>query len=135
MIGPADVGDPAVTSEVLAVFERYEDALVAGDAATLDAMFWDSPDTIRFGVADRQRGFGELAAWRATQGPLPGRERRQTHVATFGADLAVVTTLFSYPGRPFEGRQSQTWVRLAEGWRIVSAHVSQTPVPPDALDG
>jgi len=36
-----------------------------------------------------------------------------------------VTTLFGYPGGDVLGRQSQTWVRLAEGWRIVTAHVSQ----------
>jgi hypothetical protein len=38
---------------------------------------------------------------------------------------AVVTTLFDYPDRAVEGRQSQTWVRFAEGWRIVAAHVSE----------
>ena len=25
---------------------------------------------------------------------------------------------------PIRGRQSQTWIRMPEGWRIVSAHVS-----------
>jgi hypothetical protein len=122
-----------VVTEVLAAFERYEAALVVGASATLNAMFWHSSDTIRFGVADRQRGFAELTEWRATQDPLPGRRRSNTHVVTFGADLAVVTTLFGYPGRRFEGRQTQTWVRLAEGWRIVSAHVSETATA--AVDG
>jgi hypothetical protein len=39
----------------------------------------------------------------------------------------VVSTLFGYPGQAIEGRQTQTWVRLAEGWRIVAAHVSEVP--------
>ena len=43
---------------------------------------------------------------------------------------AVVTTLFGYPGGAVEGRQSQTWVRLPEGWRIVAAHVSEVPLRP-----
>ena len=38
---------------------------------------------------------------------------------------AVVTTLFDYPDRAVEGRQSQTWVRFADGWRVVAAHVSE----------
>ena len=38
---------------------------------------------------------------------------------------AVVTTLFGYPDGAVEGRQSQTWVRFAPGWRVVAAHVSE----------
>jgi hypothetical protein len=38
---------------------------------------------------------------------------------------AVVSTLFGYPRGRTEGRQTQTWVRFAEGWRIVAAHVSE----------
>jgi len=37
-----------------------------------------------------------------------------------------VTTIFAYPGDDLLGRQTQTWVRLPEGRRIVTAHV---PVP------
>ncbi|MGW4059971.1 oxalurate catabolism protein HpxZ [Amycolatopsis sp. NPDC004747] len=122
--GPV-VDDPAVHAEVSAAFARYEAALVAGDHAVLDESFWASPATVRFGIADHQRGIDELRAWRATQGPLDGRETRNTRITTFGAGTAVVTTLFRYPGRPVVGRQSQTWVRMPEGWRIVSAHVSE----------
>jgi hypothetical protein len=46
-------------------------------------------------------------------------------ITTYGRDTAVASTLFyrdSLPGRV--GRQMQTWVRFAEGWRIVAAHVS-----------
>ncbi len=37
----------------------------------------------------------------------------------------MVTTLFGYPDGAVEGRQSQTWVRFAPGWRVVAAHVSE----------
>ncbi|MET9002038.1 oxalurate catabolism protein HpxZ [Amycolatopsis sp. NPDC004169] len=122
--GPV-VDDPAVRAEVAAAFARYEAALVAGDHAVLNESFWASPATVRFGVADRQRGIDELRAWRATQGPLGGRVTYGTEITTFGTGTAVVTTLFRYPGRPVVGRQSQTWVRMPAGWRIVSAHVSE----------
>ncbi|WP_433058539.1 AtzH-like domain-containing protein [Dactylosporangium sp. CS-033363] len=121
-----DIDRPDVVAAVLAAFTDYEKALVAGDVGALGSWFWDSPAVTRFGIADRQTGAAELHAWRAAQPPLPpGRRLFETRVTTFGADLATVTTLFDYPdqeGGP--GRQSQTWVRLPEGWRIVHAHVS-----------
>ena len=116
-----------VVAEVTAAFVAYEKALVANDTAALAEAFWDSPAVVRFGIADRQTGAEQLRAWRAAQAQLPpGRRLYDTRVTTFGAELATVTTMFDYPGgedRP--GRQSQTWVRLPEGWRIVHAHVSQ----------
>jgi ketosteroid isomerase-like protein len=119
-----------VVAEVTAAFEAYEKALVANDTAALAEAFWESPAVVRFGIADRQTGAEELRAWRAAQAQLPpGRRLYDTRVSTFGAELAMVTTMFDYPGgedRP--GRQSQTWVRLPDGWRIVHAHVSQASV-------
>ncbi len=116
-----------VVAEVTAAFVAYEKALVANDTTALAEAFWDSPAVVRFGIADRQTGADQLLAWRAAQAPLPpGRRLFDTRVTTFGTELATVTTMFDYPGgedRP--GRQSQTWVRLPEGWRIVHAHVSQ----------
>jgi hypothetical protein len=120
-----DIDRPDVVAEVAAAFTDYEKALVAGDVGALGAWFWDSPAVTRFGIADRQTGAAALHAWRAAQPPLPaGRRLYDTRITTFGPDLATVTTLFAYPDGPGEGRQSQTWVRLPEGWRIVHAHVS-----------
>ncbi|HEX3946726.1 MAG TPA: AtzH-like domain-containing protein [Acidimicrobiales bacterium] len=116
-----------VVAEVAAAFDRYEAALVVNDRAVLDELFWASPLTVRFGIADQQSGHQEVARWRATQGPLPGRTLADTRIVTFGEDLAVATTTFSYPGRPALGRQTQVWVRTAPGWRIASAHVSEVP--------
>ena len=128
------VDDPAVHAEVALAFDRYEAALSAGDHAVLDELFWASPATVRFGIADHQWGIDEVRAWRATQGPLTGRTLHHTRITTFGTETAVVTTLFGYPGRPVTGRQSQTWLRMPAGWRIVSAHVSEidptSAVPP-----
>ena len=121
-----EVDRPEVVAEVAAAFAGYEEALVAGDPDRICGYFWDSERTVRFGLADHQYGLAEQARWRRAQPPLPpGRRLTGTRISTFGADLAVVTTCFDYPGGGPTGRQSQTWVRFPAGWRIVSAHVSE----------
>ena len=117
---------PEVVASVRAAFDRYERALVAGDVAVLTELFWDDDRCVRFGVADRQQGAAEIAAWRAAHPSVPpGRWLRDTRVLAIDDRTAVVMTLFGYPDGAVEGRQSQTWVRLAAGWRIVAAHVSE----------
>lgn len=120
---------PTAESEVREAFERYERALVDGDVATLTELFWDDPRCRRFGVADRQQGGSEIAAWRRAHPSVPdGRRLRDTAVLVLGESAAVVTTLFDHPGSATEGRQSQTWFRFPQGWRIVAAHVSEVPL-------
>jgi Protein of unknown function (DUF3225) len=126
---------PEVIAEVLAAFHRYEQALAAGDVAMLTELFWADRRCVRFGVTDRQHGGAEIAAWRRLHPTVPpGRRLRDTQVLALDRHTAVVTTLFSYdgvvgqPDGAIEGRQSQTWVRFAEGWRVVVAHVSELPL-------
>ena len=55
---------------------------------------------------------------------------RESRIITFGRDYAVANTEFyrdTVPGKV--NRQSQTWVRMPEGSRIVSAHVSLIDTP------
>jgi hypothetical protein len=134
-----DIGErnrPEVVVEVLAAFRRYEQALTGHDLATLRASFIDHPDVVRYGVADRQRGAEALARWRSAQPALPaGRTLSETVVTTYGSRVGIVTTLFRYPGRPWLGRQSQTWLRTPAGWRIVHAHVSEIADVDDARGG
>lgn len=114
-------------SEVTAAFEEYERALVAGDVPAMLGFF--AGDAIRYGIADQQHGIEEQRRWRLAQGPLPpGRRLKDLTVRAWAADTVVVTTLFGYPGSSVLGRQSQTWVRLPEGWRIVHAHVSEPAI-------
>ncbi|MDG4815654.1 MULTISPECIES: AtzH-like domain-containing protein [unclassified Micromonospora] len=124
-----------VVAEVAAAFAGYEQALVDGDADRICGYFWDADRTVRFGIDDHQHGLDAQRAWRAAQPPLPpGRRLVDTVITTFGADLAVVTTRFGYADAAARGRQTQTWVRLPVGWRIVTAHVSEPttggPAPP-----
>ena len=117
--------DPDVVAEVRAAFERYEAALVANDLDTLDGLFWQDERTVRVGLDDRQDGFDAVRAFRRSQTrQTPPRELRSTSIVTFGRNTAVVTTDFVPTDGSRPGRQSQTWVRLPAGWRIVAAHVS-----------
>ncbi|GIF62742.1 hypothetical protein Ais01nite_07770 [Asanoa ishikariensis] len=120
-----EIDRPDTVAEVAAAFAAYEAALVGDEPDRVVAFFWDSAAVVRFGIADHQVGAAAQRAWRRAQPPLPpGRALHGTRITAFGPDTAVVTTLFGYPGDPSVGRQTQTWVRLPEGWRIVSAHVS-----------
>jgi hypothetical protein len=119
------INDPETQAEVAALFDRYEAALMANDVATLDALFWQSGKVVRYGVGERLYGSEEIAAFRASRpGGSPQRELLRVAITTFGRDLATANTEFRRIGSERIGRQSQTWARLPEGWRIVSAHVS-----------
>jgi ketosteroid isomerase-like protein len=112
-----------VVDEVTLAFAGYEDALMANDVDRILGFF--TADAVRFGIADHQTGLKEQEIWRRAQGPLPpGRRLTDTTILSYGESLAVITTLFAYTGSDEAGRQSQTWVKLPEGWRIVTAHVS-----------
>ncbi|MBL8381160.1 MAG: oxalurate catabolism protein HpxZ [Burkholderiales bacterium] len=124
-----EINLPEVLAEVNAAFMRYEVALNANDVAVLDELFWKSPLTIRYGVAENLYGHDEIAAFRSGRSPVGlTRTITRTVITTYGRDLATANTLFhreSAAGRV--GRQSQTWMRTADGWRVVSAHVSLIP--------
>ena len=121
-----DIDLPDVVAEVTEAFTRYEAALVANDLETLDVLFRDDPRTIRYGAAENLYGYAEIKAFRAARSPAGlARTLEKTVITTFGRDFAVASTLFrraTAPGRI--GRQTQTWVRFPEGWRVVAGHVS-----------
>jgi hypothetical protein len=120
------INDPEVVAEVTNAFRRYEAALVSNDVAVLDELFWDDQLTIRYGIAENLYGYGEIKAFRAGRSPAGlARELDRTVITTYGRDMATANTLFRRGGRL--GRQSQTWARMPEGWRVVSAHVSLMP--------
>ena len=121
-----DIDLPDVLAEVTAQFQRYEKALVTNDVVVLDELFHKHARTLRYGIAENLYGHSEIASFRAARSPV-GLMRRtaRTIVTSYGRDTAVASTLFyrdTLPGRV--GRQMQTWVRFAQGWRIVAAHVS-----------
>ena len=121
-----DIDRPDVLAEVKDAFARYERALVSNDVAALDAFFRDDPRTVRYGVNENLYGFAEIAAFRAARSPVAlGRTLSRTVITTYGRDFAVASTLYERPSAPGRiGRQMQTWVKFADGWKIVAAHVS-----------
>lgn len=125
-----EINRPEVVAEVRAAFDRYEAALVGNDVTVLDELFWRSEATLRYGATENLYGYDAIAAFRAARSPA-GLARTLTHVVitTFGADFATANMEFRRAGSDRVGRQSHTWVRLPEGWRIVAAHVSLIPEP------
>jgi len=121
------INDPVVLEEARAAFERYEAALMANDVATLNALFWDSPHTLRYGVWENLYGHEAIAAYRREGSGAPQRSNGRTVITTFGRDFATVNREFQRLASGQQGRQSQSWVRQPEGWRIVAAHVSVKP--------
>jgi hypothetical protein len=121
-----DINLPEIVAEVEAAFARYEAALVGNDTATLQALFWRSPQTIRYGIGEILYGWDEIGAFRAARSPVGlARTISRTVITTYGRAFATASTLFhrgTVPGKV--GRQMQTWVRFPDGWHIVAAHVS-----------
>lgn len=120
-----DINLPEVHAEVSAVFARYEDALVNNRVDVLDELFWPSKHTVRYGVGENLYGIDEIRAFRLAR-PSAGLARTlmRTVITTFGHDSATAMTEFRRDGGAQSGRQSQTWIRTPEGWRVVAAHVS-----------
>jgi hypothetical protein len=122
---------PEVVAEVKREFERYERALVTNDVPLLDAIFRDDPRTMRYGGAENLYGYDEIKAFRGARSPAGlARTLSRTVITTFGRDYALASTLFRRATMPGKiGRQTQTWVRFPEGWRVVAAHVSAIDEP------
>ena len=116
-----------------AAFARYEQALVHNQVEVLDELFWASPHTVRYGVAENLHGIDAIRAFRAARSPMGlARTLQGTVITTYGRDFATAMTEFRREGVSQLGRQSQTWVRMADGWRVVAAHVSLID-PPNPL--
>jgi len=124
------INDPEVIAELRALYPCYEEALVSNDVDTLVGMFWAGAEVMRFGVTENLYGPAELEAFRMGRpGANLARTVTRLDIVSFGRDFGSITLKFERvtPVGPVHGRQSQVWVRFAEGWRIVQAHVSLLP--------
>ena len=124
------INSPEVVAELQALYATYEAALMANDAETLTKMFWASPQAMRFGITENLYGIDEIEAFRKARPAVNlARTVRRLDIVAFGNDFASITLEFErvIGGKTLLGRQSQVWVRFPEGWRIVSAHVSNLP--------
>ncbi|MBU0830197.1 MAG: oxalurate catabolism protein HpxZ, partial [Gammaproteobacteria bacterium] len=93
-------------------------------------LFWNSPHTLRYGATENLHGYDAIQAFRVGR-PSAGLERELFHtvITTYGTDFATANTEFRRAGSERTGRQSQTWMRTPDGWRVVSAHVSLLATP------
>ena len=118
-----EINHPQTLAEVSEAFGRYEAALKTNDVAVLNKLFWDSPHTLRYGIGEVLYGHKEIASYRGARNPAGlARVVTRTVVTSYGRDFATTNLEFTRAGR--HGRQSQSWARMEEGWRIVAAHVS-----------
>jgi len=119
------INRPEVLAEVTWQCERYERALVGNDVAVLDELFWRSPNTLRYGATENLYGYDAIQAFRSAR-PAQGLARTvlKTVITTYGRDFATANLEFQREGSAKTGRQSQTWMRTPDGWRVVAAHVS-----------
>jgi hypothetical protein len=124
------INDPEVVAELQALYPLYERALVTNNVEKLVEMFWTGPEVMRFGVTENLYGPEELETFRKTRPATDlARTAKRLDIVSFGRDFASITLEFerSMSTGVIRGRQSQVWVRLPEGWRIVQAHVSLLP--------
>ncbi len=116
---------PEIVGEVRAVFDRYETALTSNDVPVLEELFWNAPETTRYGVGENLYGWDEISAFRRgrTTGAF-ARDLMRTVITTYGRDFATANTEYQRDGHTLPGRETKTLLRTSAGWRIVSAHVS-----------
>jgi len=125
-----EINLPDVLDEVTMAFHRYEKALVTNDVAELDVLFWRSPYTLRYGATENLVSYDAIEAFRKGRSPKNlERSLSNTVITTYGRDYATANTEFTKAGEVRIGRQSHTWLRFVDGWKIVAAHVSWMDSP------
>lgn len=122
-----EINNPDVLAELTEAFRRYELALLSNQPDVLDELFWKSPIAVRYGVAENLHGHSEIVNYRQRRAQVGGAPQRAVTceiITTFGRDFGTTNIEYVRTKSGRHGRQSQTWVRTPDGWRIVSAHVS-----------
>lgn len=126
-----EVNLPEIVAEVRSNFERYNEAIQSGDTQALNGFFWNSPNTVRFGNGEHLFGYEAISTFRTGvwKGGGAPRKLEGLQVTTLGRDYGLTWALFKKPdGAGPTSRQSQTWARFPEGWRIIAAHVSAVDI-------
>ena len=119
------INEPKVLAEVTAAFERYDRAVNDNDVEALTGSFWNSPLTVRYGIAEQLYGYEQIGQFRVSNRLQNNRrERIRVLITTFGNDFATASCEYRRLESGRIGRQMQTWIRTPDGWRVVAAHVS-----------
>jgi hypothetical protein len=122
------INEPKILAEVSAAFERYDRAVNDNDVEVLTESFWNSPLTVRYGIAEQLYGYEQIGQFRVSNRlQNQRRERVRVLITTFGNDFATASCEYRRRESGRIGRQMQTWIRTPDGWRVVAAHVSFLP--------
>jgi hypothetical protein len=116
---------PEIVAEVTAAHNRYDQALADNNVKILNEMFWNSPHTLRYGITENLYGHDQISGFRQARAQDNfAREVLKVTFTTYGRNFATTNIEFTRSSSDRIGRQSQTWLRTDDGWRIVAAHVS-----------
>ncbi|WP_065846138.1 oxalurate catabolism protein HpxZ [Sphingobium sp. Ndbn-10] len=119
-----EIDQPDRLAEVTAAFHDYERALMTDDGLAMDRLFHDAPTTNRYGVGEVLYGIEEIRAFRKGRGGSPQRTLGRVSITVYGDNFATADAEFFRENSDRRGRQTQSWVRFPDGWKVVSAHVS-----------
>jgi hypothetical protein len=124
-----DINLPDVLEDFTPAYMEYQKAVDTNDIETMNKLFWNSPQTVRFGPVGSLIGYDMISSYRRERVGHVSSERTllNTVITTFGRDFAVTNTETMKPGSTVVGRQSQSWLRTEDGWKIIAAHVSDQP--------
>jgi hypothetical protein len=123
-----DVNLPEVVADLKSAFGRYEKALNENNVGVLNELFWNSPHTVRYGVAEQLYGHAEIAGFRAARSTIDlRRELLRVVITTYGRDFGTASCEYRRLETGRRGRQMQTWIRVDGVWKVVAAHVSLLP--------
>ncbi|MFT4026521.1 MAG: oxalurate catabolism protein HpxZ [Novosphingobium sp.] len=118
------INDPGLLVEMGAAFAEYERALMADDIPAMDKLFHDAPTINRYGVGETLYGIEEIREFRNGRGGSPQRKLVRVAISVYGNSFATADAEFFRENSDRRGRQSQSWVKFPDGWKVVSAHVS-----------
>ncbi len=118
------IDDPVLHAEITEAFYEYERALMEDDIPAMDKLFHDAPTTNRFGVGEVLYGIEAIREFRKGRGGSPQRRLGRVAITVYVERFATADAEFFREGSERRGRQTQSWVRFADGWKVVSAHVS-----------
>jgi len=132
-----EINNAAAVAELTNLHATYERALIDNDVPTLEGLFWDSSLAIRYGATENLYGIEEIKAFRRGRAKVDlARRIERLEITTFGEAHGVINLHFTRVMGTVtrHGRQTQVWVKFAEGWKIVSAHVSLIFEPASYID-
>jgi hypothetical protein len=123
-----EINIPEVVAEVARALGSYQRALAFNDVTALVELVWGGSYTLRHDVVEALCGSNDRH--RLVESPVvPGHELCTPNIVTYGRNFATVQASLRRtdtlePGAAGRNRQTQTWRRTVDGWRLVSATLS-----------